>query len=391
MTLDIRDLDPADISRSYDIRTRAFGALPAGRRPQWEADVATAIDEGRVLAAYDDGLLVARAMVWPFAQYWGGRVLSMAGIAGVVVSPEYRGRGVGTALMSGVVTRTHELGYAVSALYPATVPVYRQAGWEIAGTQPRYSLNARLLRALRGGQVRVREITAADTDQLCTIMREHHARSRVNGVRDYAAAEFAEELAAESVFACATDDGFVVYGWEDRDLVVYQLVAGTVETARALWAVVGSSSSIVDQVHAYLAPDDPIHQLLSECVDQRLKQIRWMLRVLDVTAAVAGRGFPAGVEAEVPLVLDDPLLAANRVTGRLTVSGGRGQLVPDDSVGGGDPDATRLGPNGLAALFAGTPTASLATAGLLIGGTAEQHGLLDTVFAGRPAYLLDYF
>ncbi len=43
MNLDIRDLDPADISRSYDVRTRAFGALPAGRRPQWELDVAAAV------------------------------------------------------------------------------------------------------------------------------------------------------------------------------------------------------------------------------------------------------------------------------------------------------------------------------------------------------------
>ena len=128
MNLEIRDLDQADIGRSYDIRTRAFGPLPAGRRPQWESDVAKAAHEGRVLAAYDDGLLVARAMIWPFSQYWGGQVLPMAGIAGVVVSPEYRGRGVGTALMAGMVSRTHQLGYAVSALYPATVPVYRSTG-----------------------------------------------------------------------------------------------------------------------------------------------------------------------------------------------------------------------------------------------------------------------
>ncbi|MFY9915168.1 MAG: GNAT family N-acetyltransferase [Nocardioidaceae bacterium] len=390
MNLDIRDLDPADIGRSYDIRTRAFGPLPAGRRAQWESDVAKAAHDGRVLAAYDDGLLVARAMIRPFSQYWGGQVLPMAGIAGVVVSPEYRRRGVGTALMAGMVSRTHELGYAVSALYPATVPVYRSTGWEIAGSQPRYTINARLLRTLSGGDVQVREVGAADAEELSAIMRAQYARGRANGVRDYTPAEFAEELTEESVFACATNDGFVVYGWERRDIVVYQLVAGSADTARALWAVVGSNSSVVDQVHAYLAPDDPVHQMLGECVDQQLKQIRWMLRVVDATAALSGRGYPTGVETEIPLVLDDPLLGGNCVAGRLAVSGGRGELVADDAVGT-DPGALRLGPNGLAALYAGMSSATLTTAGLLAGGTPQHHALLDTVFAGRPAHLLDYF
>ena len=60
-------------------------------RPQWDIDVSKAIDEHRVVAAYDGDVLVGRAMIWPFTQYWGGRALPMAGIAGVVVSPEHRG------------------------------------------------------------------------------------------------------------------------------------------------------------------------------------------------------------------------------------------------------------------------------------------------------------
>ncbi len=52
--------------------------------------------------------------------------MPMAGVAGVVVSPEHRGRGVGTALMQGTITRGRELGYPLSVLYPATIPVYRR-------------------------------------------------------------------------------------------------------------------------------------------------------------------------------------------------------------------------------------------------------------------------
>ena len=390
MTLDFRDLDKADLDRSYDLRTRAFGALPDGMRPQWDIDVSKAIDEHRVVAAYDGDVLVGRAMIRPFTQYWGGRALSMAGIAGVVISPQHRDRGVGTGLMAATAVRGRELGFPVSVLYPATVPVYRRTGWEVAGAQTRISITARLLRELRGSGVDIREAGPADAARMLAIMREQYAAGRVNGPRDYDTKEFTDELDDPNVIGCIADDGFAVYGWESKDIVVYQLVAGSAATARALWAVVGSSSSVVERIDAYVGPDDPIHQLLGECVVERLKQTRWMLRLLDVEAALKGRGYPVGLHVEVPLVLEDDLLPGNAVAGRLQVADGSGALIVDAGVAD-DPDAVRLGANGLAALYAGTSTASLQGSGLILGGGAEQLARLDSAFVGRPAYLLDYF
>jgi predicted acetyltransferase len=154
--------------------------------------------------------------------------------------------------------------------------------------------------------------------------------------------------------------------------------------------VVGSSSSVVERIHAYVGPDDPIHQLLGECVRQEVKQTRWMLRVLDVHAALKGRGYPVGLDVEIPLVLEDPLLAGNAVAGRLQVVDGSGALVVDAGIVD-DPNAVRLGPDGLAALYAGTPTASLVGAGLVRGGGVAELRQLDSVFVGRVPYLLDYF
>lgn len=390
MHLEFRGLDKADLGRSYDLRTRAFGALPEGVRPQWEIDVAEAIDERRLVAAYDGDKLVGRSMIWPFTQYWGGRALPMAGIAGVVIAPEYRGRGVGTGLMNETAVRGRELGFAVSVLYPATVPVYRRTGWEVAGAQTRITVDARLLRELRGSGVEVQEAGPGDAARLVAIMRELYAAGRANGPRDYDVDELAKDIEDPDVIACIADDGFVVYGWEAKEIVVYQLVAGSAATARALWAVVGSSSSVVERIHAYVGPDDPIHQLLGECVRQEVKQTRWMLRVLDVDAALKGRGYPVGLDVEIPLVLEDPLLAGNAVAGRLQVVDGSGALVVDAGIVD-DPNAVRLGPNGLAALYAGTPTASLVGAGLVHGGGVAELRQLDSVFVGRVPYLLDYF
>lgn len=385
--METRAIDPQDIGRSFDIRTRAFGTLPAAARPEWELRAREAIDQGRSLGVYDDDLLVARGMLWPFRQWWGGRLLPMAGVAGVVVSPEYRGRGVGSALMRGLIERGRALGYPLTGLYPATVPVYRGLGWELAGTQDRVTIETGLLRNLRGGASAVREAGSDDAAAMLDIMHRHYAATRASGPKDETEAELRDELADDSVFAYVADDGFVIYGWEGSDLVVYQIQAADAETARALWAVVGSGSSVAKNVHAYLAPDDPIHLLMGEAVARDVQRNRWMLRCLDAPAAISGRGFPLGVTVDVAVTLDDAQVPQNCLTGRLRVESGRGDLVP----GPAEEGAVRFGANGLAALFAGTAMGPLLTAGLASGGDPTSHALLDAAFASRPAFLLEYF
>ena len=66
-------------------------------------------------------------------QWWHGRAMPMAAVGGVKVAPEGRGRGVGRALMTALLREIAARGFPVSALYPATAPLYRSLGWEIAG------------------------------------------------------------------------------------------------------------------------------------------------------------------------------------------------------------------------------------------------------------------
>jgi predicted acetyltransferase len=382
-----RSLTEADFARALDIRNRSFGVLAESERPGLESLMREAIADDRLIGVYDDDLLVGRAMIWDFDQWWCGRPVRMAGVAGVVVAPDYRGRGVGGRLLDGLIERGRALGHPLSVLYPANVSVYRKRGWELAGSQYRFTIEARLLRDLRGGGVPVRPATPDDAEALFEMFRDDVRRNRHNGIKDTDLEEMREDLASPGIYAYVAERGFVQYGWDGSDLVVYLLVAADAETARALWAVVGSGSSIAKRVHAYLAPDDPVAHLVAESVEPKVRVNRWMLRCLDARAAVEQRGYPLGVEVEVPLVLSDEQVPANRFSGRLAVGGGRGSLVAGEAGAG----ATRLGPHGLAALYAGVPTSSLRTAGLLRGGSERDDALLDAAYVGRPAYLLDFF
>jgi len=95
--------------------------------------VERSIRAGELLGAFDGARLIGSARYHPMRQWWRGRSVPMAGVAGVKVAPEERGRGVGRALMMSLIPDMGRRGYPVSALYPATVPLYRSLGWEFAG------------------------------------------------------------------------------------------------------------------------------------------------------------------------------------------------------------------------------------------------------------------
>ena len=384
----VRDAAPDDLDAVLDVRTRAFGAAGEAFREPWYETQRQMIAARRALVISDGDRVLAYARALPMRQWWGGRTLPMAGIAGVVVAPEQRGRGLGSVLMRAVLDRSVELGDAVSVLYPATVPVYRRLGWEVAGAQHRVSLDTGLLRRLGGPEVAVRPATTDDVDAIVAIARSVHERSRSSGPLVHDVDETREYLGDADVFSYLADDGFVMYGWQGSDLRVHELTAGSEKTARALWSVVGSGSSVARSVHAYVAPRDPLHVLLGEGVRPGVEQTRWMLRVLDLPAAVRGRGFPPAVSGQAGFVVDDPQALRNTGAWTLRLTDGAGEVVAGGDGEAGD--ALRLTANGLALLFAGLPTATIRVAGLATGGRPEADAVLDAAFAADP-YLLDYF
>ncbi|TDD26297.1 GNAT family N-acetyltransferase [Kribbella turkmenica] len=366
------------------VRARSFGGLAAGDREQWLEDARVFIGDGRYVGVAAGDEVVAAARFWDFEQWWSGRRVPMAGVAGVVVSPEYRGRGVGSTLMRGLLQRAVDKGFPLSGLYPATTVIYRHLGYEFGGGRYRFSFPAADLRALGGKEVAVRRAGPADAERFLELVGQLHERRRTNGPLIWPVKQVTGWLADEDNFAYLADDGFVVYNWSGSDLCVDELVAGSEATARALWATVGSGSSIASTVQAYISPDDPVHLLVEHEAYKDVQHQRWMVRLLEAPAAIAARGFAPDATVEADLRIDDPEIPANSGDWHLSVAGGSGRLTRTQASG----DVLRLGPRGLAALYAGTPLATLRASGLASGGAAAD---LDTVFAGATPYMLDYF
>jgi predicted acetyltransferase len=402
--MEIRPLGPDDdMDAQADLGERAFGVMTAAERERWKRSAADRISQGAFLGAFADGRPAGAALYLDMRQWWHGRAVPMAGVASVKVSPEHRSRGIGRRLMTHLLDLTAERGYPLSALYPATMPIYRSLGWELAGGRYQASVPSRELRSLLepdvalvkdANAVEIRRATPDDAATVIEVIGKAHEASRHSGpiIRDTEAV--ARWLAGDGLYAYLADDGFTAYQWSsgNDELFVRPLVAASPATYRALWSVVASHSSTAATVRGLFAPDDPLWWLTRERDVVLDRRSMWMLRVVDAPAAIAARGFPPGVELGVPLVIADNARPSNAGRWRLEIADGKGALVPDGNGNrNGAGDALTLGARGLAALYAGTPAATLRHAGLASGGAAPRDdAALDAAFSGT-AFMLDSF
>jgi predicted acetyltransferase len=397
----IRDDD--DLDAHLDLVERSFGPRSPAERDWWRRSTARVIGQGRCLGAFTGDRLVGSAVIQDMRQWWCGRAVPMAGVSAVMVAPEDRGRGIARRLMAALLDEVAARGYPLSVLYPATMPLYRSLGWELAGARDTAVIPARSLRDLvppdpvlgldiAARSPRLRRAAPGDAEAVLSVIGRVHQAARDCGPITRDAASVADWLADPDLYAYLCDDGFLIYRWHNGNdaLLVEGAEAISVPTQRAFWTHVGAHASIAEQVYARVGPADAFWWLPRERdagVDHRS---RWMLRVVDAPAAIAARGFPAAVSLSVPLVIADEVRKANSGRWQLTLAEGQGALHPvSPPAARADPPLT-LGARGLAALYAGTPVTTLRQAGLAAGGSPEQDAVLDAAFAGT-AYMLDAF
>ena len=234
-----------------------------------------------------------------------------------------------------------------------------------------------------------------DAAQIIAIIGRAHQTARDAGPLTWDEGPFRQWLARPDLyFYLAGDDGFAAYRWggdgRHGELFVERVHAATPESLRALWSVIASHSSVARTVTALTAPNDPFWWLTTERDATITKRSMWMLRVVDAPAAIAARGFPPAVAAAVPLEINDSARPANSGTWQLEVADGKGALTPAAPSAARGSIPLTLGARGLAALYAGTPVATLRLAGLAAGGSPDTDAALDAAFAATP-YMVDDF
>jgi predicted acetyltransferase len=407
----IRRLTPDDdLAPDLDLAHRAFGPFGPGEADRRLAGARLSVADGRNLGAYCGGTLLGSARYLDMRQWWRGRSLPMAAVAGVKVAPHAQGRGLGTALTSALLAEMAGRGYPLSVLYPLTTPVYRSLGWEIAGGLTEVTVPARSLRTLvppdpaltaeladgrpaaGPGTGGFRPAGPADAAEMISVLGRLYEAGRGCGPVTFDVPHLTWMLDQDTVFLYLAPDGALGYRWDagQDQVLVYCAAAGSAATARALWSIVSSHGTVVSGVRAFVSPSDPLTWLTREADVTWTTDEQWMLRLLDAPAAIAGRGYPAHAAVTAALTVSDPQLPANSGDWRLEITGGDAALTPLPAGAARPADALRLGARGLAALYAGVPLFTLRRAGLAAGGTPDTDAALDDAFAATP-WMTDFF
>ena len=138
-------------------------------------------------------------------------------------------------------------------------------------------------------------------------------------------------------------------------------------------------------------PDDPIIKLLPERNYSAKLLDHWMLRIVDVKAALTARGYATCVNAEIHFLVADDLLSQNSGRHVLRVENGSARV---ESGGRGD---LEIDIRGLAALYSGHASANdLLAIGLIAPSSRaknahEKMELASAVFAGPAPWMGDMF
>ena len=290
------------------------------------------------MAAYRGGRLVGSVAVIDMAQWFGGRSVPCGGVAGVTVAPDQRGRGLARTLLDEAVARMVAEGACVSSLYPTTASLYRSLGWEVAGGWARTAISTADLPRPTGG---VDWEPVAHTEPALATAYEGCAHGRDGWIlppaRWWRAQGLRRELDRTPSWSwLGRRDGApvaaVAYHHARSERAMYDievdLVAGVDGPALTdALAFLGASGTTVDRVKTSLPPAVLRLHLAEPSRTRVVEDWPWMLRLVDLPAAMAARGWPAGLTTTVALEVEPPTHAPDGIGAQrwvLEVADGRG-------------------------------------------------------------------
>lgn len=391
--MQIRELTADDADPTLRASRDAFGG------PLQERSAFTVGNGVQRWGIFDGSQLAAKADAREYLSVIGGREVSTAGVAGVLVAPEYRGTGLARRVMTHLLAQVREGGAAISTLFRTAPALYRSLGYEQVAEITYGELPTAALRGLRvRPPITVRRATVDDGPAIRSVYARVAAAGSCLLTRTgpcFSATDQDLMDTFDGITVAVEPDGAVsgYVSWDrgngfgpDGAISVAELHALNGAALESLLSVVGSFDMVTFTIQLRTSGTDPMHWLIPGPGWSVNSVEPYLLRVVDLAVAAQQRGWPVGLTADIPLTVDDPLCPWNSGEHRLVLDAGNGRLEP------GAPGGYRIGPRGLGVLMAGgVTTARLRQAGLIEGGSGTDDAALDAAMAGPRPAILDSF
>jgi predicted acetyltransferase len=332
------------------------------------------LDPLRGFAAFDGDAIVGGAATFSFSlTVPGGSQLPTAGVTAVGVLPTHRRQGILRRLMARQLEEARERREPLAALWASEGTIYQRFGYGLASMNGPFDVeraHARYrLPVERSGRLRM--VDADEAGRLMPPVHDVVARDvpgfyerNLTWWRDHVLAdpERWRRGASKKFFVVHERDGaatgYAIYRikeeWGDRgsrsELQVMEALALDPAAERDVWDYL-FNVDLIHRISRHLGPiDNPLLLQLEQpdLLNLKVRDGLW-LRILDVPAALAGRGYAD--DGEVTLEVADDFLPELAGRWRLRVADGAASVEPSDA-----PADLVLQTNDLAAVYLGAFT-----------------------------------
>ena len=330
--------------------------------------------------------------VIPMAQWWGGKSVTMTGIAGVSIAPEYRGTGAALSLMQHTIKELHAKGVATSVLYPSVQQLYRKLGYEQAGSF--YGWEA----PVQSIQIREQPIPvkAVSTDSQIFYELYKKQAKNINGYLNRARPIWSrimnpsrDTFYAYLIGSVEVAQGYIIFSQDsskdDAVLQVRDWVVLTNAAAKSFWSFLSNHRSVIDKIRWRSSVIDNLTLELPEQTAKTKYIKRWMLRIINLEKALSTRGYLSGIETELHLEIKDDLIPENNGKFILSIHNGSGNITK------GGKGELKLDIRGLASLFTGLFSPQQLQLAEKIDGTEQAISTATQIFAGTSPWMMDFF
>jgi predicted acetyltransferase len=368
----------ADIEAAAGVQAQAFGGvlseaverLRNGPRYTWR--------NGWVVE--EDGEIRAAAIAIPARWWFRGAAYDISAVAGVGVRDVDRRRGFASALTRSILHADLAAGRPYSALYPFQHGFYRRLGYASVGLMHYWRMPTAHLPDDPELRRSVRQLVEADRTEVANLFRQSLCEGP--GGLERNDAQWAKRWTREDERWVVFDDGqlrgYLAYRPDQASLAVVEFVAPSARAERGLWAFLAAQAEQRSSVTLLSPVEQSVWALLREPAmfeavnrgfilnDVAALTMSFMVRVIDVRAALQARVFPPDVAGQFSLEVRDPLLAPSGQWFAVEIRDGRAQVEPG---------------HGPADVLADVVTVSQIWTGALSASQAQRYGL----FEAKPA------
>ncbi|RWB73967.1 GNAT family N-acetyltransferase [Mesorhizobium sp.] len=365
--------DVADIAR---LLSWAFG-FSKERSYEYIANIG--IETLRVGRGEDGRPLVCAGLLHT-AHIFHGKPVQAANIVHVAIAPERRGQGIAVPFVDALCDEARSNGAAIATLFASTRPVYRRAGFELAGHEIIYE--AATVALPSSSRLAFHRVELDDP----RLAGAYVAKTlRESGLLERAAAHWNElrrsPTDALAAYLAEGEAAYLILDMGDKAcLTVRDWFAASPEAAQGLLSFLARFRSVYPAARWHGAPQDDLVAALPDKGWRLARQEEWLLRVLDPATALRQRGYH----------VDRAKLALRIGGAALEVEIGEGAAEVRQAADASG-QAVRVDAPAFVQLFTGFRSASkLAQYGLVAGDSADIRRC-DQLFAGPPPWVAEHF